>query len=402
MKKFNIKTKASSILIFFTFLLISFLFFLNLNNLSKYDVVSDTYDVQNNKDSIPFTEVSGISNILLLSSDARFYDTTSRADSIMILTIDNVNKKLKITSLLRDMLVNIDNHGEEKLNHSFAYGGPLKTIETIENNFGIKINNYIIVDFNSFRKIIDTIGGITVNINDYEVSELNKFILDSGGNTSDLILSSGEYTLNGYQALSYARIRKVGDGEYERTTRQRNLINLILAKIKTLSPFKTVQLVKDLFPYIKTNINITSAINYFLTTLTIYSKNSSIEQLQIPINSISKERLYPSKGWVLLFDKKETSKALKDFIFNDKLYTPSTNNMQSIIKEYDLKYGNKNSDILAKKYHMDNYFLHAKSICFHNLKNDLAYLNDKIFTAPLFLKEKQLLKEVSKGESSYE
>ena len=68
----------------------------------------------------------------------------------------------------------------------------------------------------------------------------------------------------------------------------------------------------------------------------------------------------------------------------------------------DLKYGNKNSDILAKKYHMDNYFLHAKSICFHNLKNDLAYLNDKIFTAPLFLKEKQLLKEVSKGESSYE
>ena len=343
MKKFNIKTKASPIfiLIFFTFLLISFLFFLNLNNLSKYDVVSDTYDVQNNKDSIPFTEVSGISNILLLSSDARFYDTTSRADSIMILTIDNVNKKLKITSLLRDMLVNIDNHGEEKLNHSFAYGGPLKTIETIENNFGIKINNYIIVDFNSFRKIIDTIGGITVNINDYEVSELNKFILDSGGNTSDLILSSGEYTLNGYQALSYARIRKVGDGEYERTTRQRNLINLILAKIKTLSPFKTVQLVKDLFPYIKTNINITSAINYFLTTLTIYSKNSSIEQLQIPINSISKERLYPSKGWVLLFDKKETSKALKDFIFNDKLYTPSTNNMQSIIKEYDLKYGNK-------------------------------------------------------------
>lgn len=343
MKNTNIKnSKSFSLFIFFILLCIFFSFFIfNLTTIPKNNTSLDASEIQSSENSVPFTEVSGISNILLLSSDARAYDTSSRADSIMILTIDNVNKKLKITSLLRDMLVSINNHGEEKLNHSFAYGGPLKTIETIEDNFGIKIDNYIIIDFNSFRKIIDTLGGITVNIKDYEISELNKYILDSGGNNSDLIFTPGIYTLNGYQALSYARIRKVGDGEYERTERQRNLIDLTMAKIKTISPFKTVTLIKDVFPYIKTNINITSAIDYLLTTLSIYSKNSSIEQLRIPIDTISRERLYTSKGWVLILDKEETSKTLKEFIFNDKLYAPSTDNIQSITKEYDLKYGKR-------------------------------------------------------------
>lgn len=341
MKNTNIKTKGFSRFIFFILLCISFLFFSNLNILSKNNLSLDTSEIQSSEDLVPFTEVSGISNILLLSSDARASDTFSRADSIMILTIDNVNKKLKVTSLLRDMLVSIDGHGEEKLNHSFAYGGPLKTIETIENNFGIRIDNYMIINFNSFRKIVDTLGGIALDIKDYEVSELNKYILDSGGSQNDLILSSGTYTLNGYQALSYARIRKVGDGEYERSSRQRTLINLTLAKIKNTSPIKIAQIVKDLFPYINTNINFGDAINYSLTTLSIYAKNSSLEQFRLPIDNISRERLYPTKGWVFVLDKEENSKALKDFIFNDKIYTPNTDNISNIAKEYDLKYGKK-------------------------------------------------------------
>ena len=344
MKNINIKNlKNFSLFIFLIILSIfAIIFFFNFNNFPKENnIITDTAKADDFNANISFTEVSGISNILLLSSDARASDTFSRADSIMILTIDNVNKKLKVTSLLRDMLVSIDGHGEEKLNHSFAYGGPLKTIETIETNFEIKIDNYMIIDFNSFRRIVDTLGGITLDIKDYEVSELNKYILDGGGSQDDLIPFSGTYTLNGYQALSYARIRKVGDGEYERSSRQRTLINLTLAKIKNTSPIKIVQIVKDLFPYINTNINIGDAINYCLTTLSIYAKNPSLDQLRLPIDSISRERLYPSKGWVFVLDKEENSKALKDFIFNDKIYTPSTDNISDIAREYDLKYGKK-------------------------------------------------------------
>ncbi len=330
----------------FNFILLALIFFIPIflfnHNLSKNsNVVTDIAKGNDFNNSVPYTEVSGISNILLLSSDAKPNEIYSRADSIMILTIDNINKKLKVTSLLRDMLVFIDGYGEEKLNHSFAYGGPLKTIETIENNFGVKIDNYMIIDFNSFRKVVDTLGGITVDIKDYEVSELNKYILDSGGSKDDLISSSGVHTLNGYQALSYARIRKVGDGEYERSSRQRALINLTLSKIKNTSPIKIAEIVKDLFPYIKTNVNIGDALNYSLTTLSIYTKNSSIEQFRLPIDDISRERLYSSKGWVFILDKEENSKALKDFIFNDKIYTPKTDNISDIAKEYDLKYGKK-------------------------------------------------------------
>ncbi|MDO4534185.1 MAG: LCP family protein [Clostridium perfringens] len=337
-----IKLKNFNFIFFLLPLIFFTLFFLFSHNAIKSNnITTDMAKVNDFNDNIPFTEVLGISNILLLSSDARPNEEYSRADSMMILTIDNVNKKLKVTSLLRDMLVSIDGHGEEKLNHSFAYGGPLKTIETIENNFGIKIDNYVIINFNSFRKIVDTLGGISLDIKDYEVSELNKYILDSGGSQNDLISSSGTYTLNGYQALSYARIRKVGDGEYERSSRQRTLINLTLSKIKNASPIKIAQIVKDLFPYIKTNVNIGDAINYSLTTLSIYTKNSSLEQLRLPLDSIAKERLYPSKGWVLVLDKEENSNALKDFIFNDKIYTPNTDNISDIAKEYDLKYGKK-------------------------------------------------------------
>lgn len=309
----------------------------------SYEAKKDPTEVNVVDEDIKFTEVPGITNILLLSSDARPGEDVSRSDSIMILTIDNVHKKLKVTSLMRDMLVKIDGHGEEKLNHAFAYGGPTKTIETIQNNFGIKLDNYVIVDFNSFVKVIDAIGGIEVTIKDYELDELNKYILDGGGSEKDLLPAPGTYNLNGYQALSYARIRKVGDGEYERTERQRAVIQIALEKIKDMSPVKLVALLNELFPYVKTNISLGDAMNYGFTALNVGKEcNFEIEQFRIPLDSISKGGIIDNKGWVFVIDKVETSKALQEFIFNDnKDYEPDTSNFDSIIENcfnsYDIK-----------------------------------------------------------------
>lgn len=287
-------------------------------------------------ENINFKEVQGVTNILLLSSDARPGEDTSRSDSIMILTIDNVNKKLKVTSLMRDMLVEIDGYGEEKLNHAFAYGGPTKTIETIQNNFGVKLDNYVIVDFNAFVKVVDAIGGIETTIKDYELDELNKYILDGGGSEEDLLPTPGTYNLNGYQALSYARIRKVGNGEYERTERQRALLQLALEKVKDMSPVKLVSLLNELFPYIKTNISLGNAINYGFTALKVGKDcNFEINQFRIPLDSISKGGIIDDKGWVFVIDKVETAKALQEFIFNDNAnYEPDTSNFQNITEEY--------------------------------------------------------------------
>ncbi|AMN36414.1 LCP family protein [Clostridium perfringens] len=287
-------------------------------------------------EDIKFKEVPGITNILLLSSDARPGEDVSRSDSIMILTIDNINKKLKVTSLMRDMLVKIDGHGEEKLNHAFAYGGPTKTIETIQNNFGIKLHNYVIVDFNAFVKVIDAINGIEVTIKDYELDELNKYILDGGGSEKDLLPAPGTYNLNGYQALSYARIRKVGNGEYERTERQRAVLQIALEKVKDMSTVKLVSLLNELFPYVKTNISLGNAMDYGFTALNVGKNcNFEIEQFRVPIDSISKGGIIDNKGWVFVIDKVETSKALQEFIFNDnKNYEPDTSNFDSIIEQY--------------------------------------------------------------------
>lgn len=320
---------------------ISFFVFRFYNH--SYEAKKDPTEVNVVDEDIKFTEVPGITNILLLSSDARPGEDVSRSDSIMILTIDNVHKKLKVTSLMRDMLVKIDGHGEEKLNHAFAYGGPTKTIETIQNNFGIKLDNYVIIDFNSFVKVIDSIGGIEVTIKDYELDELNKYILDGGGSEKDLLSAPGTYNLNGYQALSYARIRKVGDGEYERTERQRAVIQIALEKIKDMSPVKLVALLNELFPYVKTNISLGDAMNYGFTALNVGKDcNFEIEQFRIPLDSISKGGIIDNKGWVFVIDKVETSKALQEFIFNDnKDYEPDTSNFDSIIENcfnsYDIK-----------------------------------------------------------------
>ena len=302
----------------------------------SYEGNTDPAKVNTVDEDIKFKEVPGITNILLLSSDARPGEDVSRSDSIMILTIDNINKKLKVTSLMRDMLVKIDGHGEEKLNHAFAYGGPTKTIETIQNNFGIKLNNYVIVDFNAFVKVIDAINGIEVTVKDYELDELNKYILDDGGSEEDLLPSPGTYNLNGYQALSYARIRKVGNGEYERTERQRAVLQIALEKVKDMSTVKLVSLLNELFPYVKTNISLGNAMDYGFTALNVGKKcNFEIEQFRVPLDSISKGGIINNKGWVFVIDKVETSKALQEFIFNDnKNYEPDTSNFDSIIEQY--------------------------------------------------------------------
>lgn len=375
--KFSKKQKITIFSITFIFLLLFLVvgFFIYRFYSTSYEGTENNTKVNVVHDDIDFKEVPGITNILLLSSDARPGEDVSRSDSIMILTIDNIHKKLKVTSLMRDMLVKIEGHGEEKLNHAFAYGGPTKTIETIQNNFGIKLDNYIIVDFNAFVKVIDAIGGTEVTIKDYELDELNKYILDGGGSLEDLLPSPGTYNLNGYQALSYARIRKVGNGEYERTERQRALLQIALEKIKGMSPVKLVGLLNELFPYVKTNISLGNAVDYGFTALKVGQEcNFEIEQFRVPLDSISEGGIIDNKGWVFAIDKVETAKALQEFIFNDNSnYEPNTENFKEIrdeyFNDYNIKDDTNHPDYeYSPKKNKENY---------NNQKNDFASPNEE-------------------------
>lgn len=269
-----------------------------------------------------YKEIEGISNLLLLGSDARSLEENSRTDAILILSMDNINKKLKLISIMRDTYVKIPGHGEQKINHAYAIGGVDLLRETIQENFEIKLDKYAVINFKGFEKLVDVIGGIEVNVTKEEMDEINKFIKEVNPKNPHLIKSPGFQRLDGQQTLSYVRIRKVGNGDYERTKRQREAVSLLMDEIKDLNVLKYPIIASKLFPYFKTNMEINTILNYAYTVYKI--NNFTPEQIQIPITEISRPEMLKNKGWVLLMDREQNTEIIHNFIFKDVRYDVKT------------------------------------------------------------------------------
>ncbi|GAA0100118.1 LCP family protein [Paraclostridium bifermentans] len=287
---------------------------------SMYDSSSDTKTLT----KTDYKAEKGITNILLVGTDGRTLEEASRSDSMMILTIDNKHKSVKLTSLARDTYVNIPGHGEQKLTHAYAYGGINLLVETIESNFKLDIQNYAIVNFFSFMDIIDTLGGVVVDVKDSEINELNKFIpecynFDKNSNKGDLKLieHSGNQKLNGYQALAYGRIRK-NDSALERDRRQRALMEGMFEGVKNLPVTKYPELVDTILPYIKTNMKPTTILSLGSSVLAMGGLN--IKTLEFPMEEYSNGGIYGNAGWVWRYDEDKCLPILHDFMFNDVMY----------------------------------------------------------------------------------
>lgn len=278
-------------------------------------------------DDLSHANKDGIRNILIMGSDARPGDKNSRTDSMMILTIDKLHKDIKITSLARDTFVDIPGHGYSKLTHAYAFGKENLLIKTIEKNFGIDINDFVLINFESFIAIIDALGGVTVDVTQNELNELNKFIPEtySWSTNKDkgpmkLIEHTGEQKLNGYQALSFARIRH-NDSAFGRDNRQRMIVMSIMKEMKNTSKLKYPFIMKAAAPYIKTNMTTFEMIKCALSIMMIGPDH--IKQMEFPIVSppgYSTGGIYGRYGWVLRFED-STVQDLKNFIFNDVQFT---------------------------------------------------------------------------------
>lgn len=292
-----------------------------------------------NNDS-EFKEVEGITNVLLIGVDARDLDEPCRSDSMIIATIDNNNKKVKLTSLFRDTLVDIPGHGEAKLNAAYMLGGPELLMKTVKETYNVSIDKYIIINFWGFETIVDYIGGIEVDVKDYQLEELNKYIGESTGGNDCPVEKAGIQTLNGKQALSYARIRyNVGD-EYERTDRQREVIFKVIEKLQNTKPSKYLGIMNTMLEYIKTNIDPLEALNM---AYTIYKLPSlDVEQLQIPLVALSETRNYKELGSVFLMDRLQNASILYNFIYENKYPNEEEFNYDSLKTELQ-KYANQES-----------------------------------------------------------
>lgn len=292
-----------------------------------------------NNDS-EFKEVEGITNVLLIGVDARDLDEPCRSDSMIIATLDNNNKKVKLTSLFRDTLVDIPGHGEAKLNAAYMLGGPELLMKTVKETYNVSIDKYIIINFWGFETIVDYIGGIEVDVKDYQLEELNKYIGESTGGNDCPVEKAGIQTLNGKQALSYARIRyNVGD-EYERTDRQREVIFKVMEKLQNTKPSKYLGIMNTMLEYIKTNIDPLEALNM---AYTIYKLPSlDVEQLQIPLVALSETRNYKELGSVFLMDRLQNASILYNFIYENKYPNEEEFNYDSLKTELQ-KYANQES-----------------------------------------------------------
>ena len=283
---------------------------------SKIYVAPNKTNSISNSD-VKYKEVEGITNILLIGTDGRTLDENSRSDAMIIATLDSNTKKVKLTSIMRDTLVEIPGYGEQKINAAFAFGGPDLLMETIRNTFEINLDKYVIVNFWGFESIINAVGGVEVDVKDYEIENVNEYIGESTETKSDPITEPGIQNLNGAQALSYSRIRSVGNASYERSERQRTVLHQVAENLTKINPLKYASLANELSSHVRTNIDPMMALNYGYT---IYKFPELLfEQLQIPNSQLADDRLYKDRGWVILIDKKQNAKILNDFIFEDKL-----------------------------------------------------------------------------------
>lgn len=243
-----------------------------------------------------------IKNILLIGLDKED-GGISRSDTMMLLSIDKENKTLKLTSFLRDLWVSIPENGEAKLNASYAYGGPQLTVDTIESNFGIDIDHFVLVDFEMFEEIIDSLGGVTVDITENEAKFLR--------NNTRVKVPAGENTLNGEYALIYARIRKL-DSDFQRTQRQRKVISAIIEKAKKTNPVKLANMLSDIMPLIETDIEPMEMTNLAFSAIKYIQYD--IDQLQVPAdNAYSSQMIYGQSA--LVPDMEKNIDNVKDFIY---------------------------------------------------------------------------------------
>ncbi|MBQ3422814.1 MAG: LCP family protein [Romboutsia sp.] len=263
-----------------------------------------------------------ITNILLIGTDARNTSERGRSDAMIIATIDEKHQSIKLTSLARDTYVEIPGYDKQKLNHAYSYGGTKLLINTIEHNFSIDISNYAIVDFSSFSSIIDSLGGVDIEIRESEIEELNKYIPECFEyNTNkkhkniELIKKPGLQTLNGYQALSYSRIRK-NDSSIQRDNRQRKVIQAIMDEVSDISVLEIPKLINSVLPYVKTDMDFSRILNIGKKILKM--GNFNLEQLTFPMQEYSKNSKIAKKGDVIEFEKDKCLPLLHKFIFEDE------------------------------------------------------------------------------------
>ncbi len=246
-------------------------------------------------------------NILLIGQDRREGQGRQRSDSMMIASVNKRDKTVIITSLLRDSYVQIPGYKDNRINAAYAFGGMPLLNEVIKLNFGIEIDANVEVDFYGFMTIVDTLGGVDIVLKDYEAEYFNRIT-----GTDKYVVGSNHLT--GEEALMYARTRKVGRNDFERTERQRAVVTAAFNKLKNENPTKIFELINQLLPCIATDMSNTDIISY--ATLVLGMDLTEIQTYRIPADgTYSSQTIRGMK--VLVPDLEACRSDLKKIIYGE-------------------------------------------------------------------------------------
>ena len=262
-------------------------------------------------------------NIMLFGADQ--YGNEGLSDSMILLSIDNRHEKIKMTSFLRDTYISIPGHWSSKLNAAYAYGGAELSIATIESNYGIRVDRYAIVNFETFKEIVDIMGGVDIELTQDEIYYINDQITQNG--QSEYLpwdTQEGIVHLNGQQALWYSRNRggyvngtEYSGSDWDRVERQRKFLNAVIDDMSSASLTELVDIVNAVGPNVTTNIK-----NSELTSLVAGAPNYlkyKVEQVSIPTDGTWGYGFNEAGSVILVNDWDRARYDLAKFIYEDSV-----------------------------------------------------------------------------------
>ena len=271
--------------------------------------------------------IDGYRNIVVFGLDTRDNSLKrGNSDTIIVVSINNRTKDVKLVSIYRDTFVNIPDVGYKKINAAYARGGYSLALTTINRNFDMDISEYVTVSFRAVIEAIDRLGGITLDIKENELKTLNGYVRELNrihDTNVPGLKSAGTQTVNGTQATAYARIRYTAGGDFKRTERQRTVLLKIFEKIKSSKLTTIFDLINAIFPQVATNLEKDEILDLAADVLSY----DIIEQTGFPFEKVAQQ--YRGDSYVFPVKLEENVINLHRLLFEDQAYTPS-----ATVKEY--------------------------------------------------------------------
>lgn len=295
-----------------------------VNTATKSDVDKANIVINEDVDVTTSTSLKGYRNIAFFGVDSRdgSLKTGTRSDSIIVVSINQETKDVKLTSIYRDTCMRVPGYGFTKATHAYAYGGAELSMSMLNTNLDLDITEFATVDFGVLAKIIDAVGGIEIDVSDAEFSLINALIDEQNrvtGSDSPHLETSGYQHLNGTQATAYARIRKI-DSDFKRSERQRLVLSKIFEKAKTADIGTLLDMIDTILPQVYTNL---SSNELIMLAKDIFSYNIS-DSTGFPFEKTTGSLASDGLSYVFAENFEQNVRELHAYLFDNEDYTPSS------------------------------------------------------------------------------